>query len=415
MVWLHGGGNYVGSGNWYHSSVLSSHNDIIVVTLNHRLALFGFLYISGTDLAGNYGYLDQVQALKWVHQNIGNFGGDPNSVTIFGESAGGASVHFHIMSPMSAGLFHKAIIQSGNANSNFAFHSPDSSDYDWIINELGCPDKKNLLRCLRTKKVEEFMKLMRPFSFRKLGFLLPVTSVDGQFVPDDPRNLQQTHQFNNLTSIMIGFTKDEAKFLSNDLNPMTFELFEKIVQHLHLYGDCEIVKKAVLHRYKNHTNPQENMYENIARLFGDMAYFAPSVLTADSFSSAGIPTYMYQFSHRSSFSNFPEWLGVPHFDELQYLFGSPWQPNPRLDSASRYSLVERGLSSYVMALWTGFAKDRIPDGLVTWPRYTSARQEYINIGLAPSIHHHFQADRIAFWNKFVPLLAKHCREKENKK
>lgn len=117
MIFIHGGSFKSGSGNEeiYGPDFLVK-NEVILVTINYRLGVFGFLSLQSKNIPGNAGMKDQVAALKWVKSNIENFGGDPNNITIFGESAGAASVSFHLISPLTKGLFKRAIIQSGSAN-----------------------------------------------------------------------------------------------------------------------------------------------------------------------------------------------------------------------------------------------------------------------------------------------------------
>lgn len=121
MVWIHGGGFANGCGNqeWYGPDYLVP-KGVILVSINYRLAAFGFLSFANTECPGNFGLKDQSLGLKWVQQNISAFGGDPNNVTIFGESAGSASVHYQVLSPLSRGLFQKAIAQSACSINPFA-------------------------------------------------------------------------------------------------------------------------------------------------------------------------------------------------------------------------------------------------------------------------------------------------------
>uniref|UniRef100_A0A3P8RJD3 Carboxylic ester hydrolase n=1 Tax=Astatotilapia calliptera TaxID=8154 RepID=A0A3P8RJD3_ASTCA len=118
MVWIHGGGFALGSASTYDGSALAAYQDVVVVLIQYRLGLLGFLSTGDEHISGNFGLLDQVEALKWIQQHIHNFGGDPGLVTIFGESAGGVSVSLLLLSPLSDGLFHRAIAESGTAAMN---------------------------------------------------------------------------------------------------------------------------------------------------------------------------------------------------------------------------------------------------------------------------------------------------------
>ena len=115
MVWIHGGALTVGMASMYDGSMLAATEDVVVVAIQYRLGVLGFFSTGDQHAKGNWGYLDQVAALRWVQQNIVHFGGNPDRVTIFGESAGGTSVSSHVVSPMSQGLFHGAIMESGVA------------------------------------------------------------------------------------------------------------------------------------------------------------------------------------------------------------------------------------------------------------------------------------------------------------
>merc|ERR1712180_553682 len=143
MVWIHGGGVVAGSAvqTDYNGIPLAALGDVIVVTINYRLNVFGFLTTGDEALPGNLGLMDQIKALEWIKENIGAFGGDSNRITIFGESAGSASVNFHMISPRSRGLFNRAVLQSGTAFTPGAF----MDDRDILRNQafgigerLGC-------------------------------------------------------------------------------------------------------------------------------------------------------------------------------------------------------------------------------------------------------------------------------------
>ena len=161
MVWIHGGGFFMGSGIEHDGAMLASQQQIVVVTLNYRLGVLGFLNIPGTTTTGNYGLLDQVAALQWVRYNIESFGGDPEMVTTFGESAGAASVSLHVLSPLSKGLFKRAISESGVATAYWAV-TPTRLDKQPDVKAfsagLGCHehDSSKLLECLSPSRQLKF-------------------------------------------------------------------------------------------------------------------------------------------------------------------------------------------------------------------------------------------------------------------
>ena len=164
MVWFHGGGWECGSGisSFYGPDFLLNH-DIVLVSANFRLGPLGFLSTETTDCAGNFGLKDQLEVLKWIQENIATFGGNPKSVTIFGESAGGASVTYHMLSPKSKGLFHKGIAQSGtyfNPWAQPAHKGVPAQRAKKMAEIVGCPsdgDWPKMLECLRQKPVDDIV------------------------------------------------------------------------------------------------------------------------------------------------------------------------------------------------------------------------------------------------------------------
>jgi carboxylesterase type B len=366
MVWIHGGGLYHGAGSRYDGSVLATYNNVIVVTINYRLGLLGFLNVPGTDLKGNYGMLDQVMALKWVQDNIGNFGGNSKRVTVFGESAGGASADLLIISPLSKGLFNSAILESGFATSVYASSSSkDPNRYDHFVKKLHCDTTKQLLPCLRSKTRKEIVNAQGTADYLLLGSYFPIPVVDGEFLPDEPTVLLSEGRFSHLESVVLGVNKDEgdSKLYGIQPNPdippsrESFRfMFDKVFFVAN--GANELVKQAILYEYTNHTDPDspENLLKSWRDIIDDSWYFSRGVYSANAYAKAGIKTYLYQFSHKSTHSVHPKNTGVHHFDEVQYLFGVPWKHNSYVSFASSYTDVERGLSTMMMRLWTNVAK-----------------------------------------------------------
>ena len=168
MVWIHGGSFTGGSGKIYDGRWLVSRGDIIVVTINYRLGTLGFLAhpaLGPPGDVGNYGLQDQQAALRWVRDNIANFGGDPDKVTVAGESAGGMSVCDHLVAPGSKGLFRAAIIQSAPCGAQADLPTAEQRSVDYAA-KVGCGDPKTAADCLRSLPVD---KLREPVTFYNIG------------------------------------------------------------------------------------------------------------------------------------------------------------------------------------------------------------------------------------------------------
>ncbi|XP_061180225.1 cholinesterase-like [Saccostrea echinata] len=221
MVWVHGGYFKFGSGSVYDGRILASKGGVIVVTINYRLGALGFLSTDDSVTSGNQALLDQSLALKWVNRNIHRFGGNPRQVTLFGESAGGASVSLHMFSPLSSGLFQGIISQSGCALSPFAVKRPPHSLYVSTRNlalKLGCPvlSSKIMVDCLRHKYAYEIVNIEAPDSRNVISF---APRVDGYFLHDVPEKILQRGDYNRNVKVLTGYVRDESSiFIPDDFD-----------------------------------------------------------------------------------------------------------------------------------------------------------------------------------------------------
>jgi para-nitrobenzyl esterase len=225
MVWFHGGGYSAGSANWamYDGANLAAKHDVVVVTVNHRLNVFGYLYLA--DLGGekyahssNVGMLDCIQALEWVRDNISNFGGDPNNVTIFGQSGGGGKVSTLMGMPGAKGLFHRAIAMSGS-NVNGTPRDRANKGVEAFLNTLGL--KPSQIDELQKMPVQQLLKAMR--DTRGL-FLSPV--VDGRTLPAGPFNPVASDLSSNVP-LLISSTETEIAWNAR----MNFDPIDDAVLH----------------------------------------------------------------------------------------------------------------------------------------------------------------------------------------
>ena len=198
MVYIHGGGYEAGTAITYPSDILALQG-VVVVVIQYRLGPFGFLTTGDSISPGNFGMLDQVEALKWVKDNIKNFGGNPSKVTIFGASAGGTSVSLHLMSPLSRNLFHQAIAESGVDLSPFAIQPTSIGLHSAkeLAQNLGCPkgDHSAMVACIRDRNATDIQKASESLSLLFIDYLRWAPVVDKNFLHDTPRNLRKKGKF----------------------------------------------------------------------------------------------------------------------------------------------------------------------------------------------------------------------------
>ena len=248
LFYIHGGAYETGASLMYPSDILALQG-VVVVVIQYRLGPFGFLTTGDSAAPGNFGMLDQVEALKWVRDNIENFGGNPSKVTIFGVSAGGSSVSLHLMSPLSQGLFHQVIAESGVDLSPFAIQpvSLGLHHANKLAQKLGCStsDHNSMAACMREKKASDVQKASETINYRFVDSLQWAPVVDKLFLHDTPQNLRKKGNFKNAT-MMISFNSHEAggtlgliakrsfgmmESLDNGVNPSFFKRFLSELAH----------------------------------------------------------------------------------------------------------------------------------------------------------------------------------------
>ena len=230
LVYMHGGGYMGGTSITFPSDVLALHS-VVVVIIQYRLGPFGFFTTGDSAAPGNFGMLDQVEALKWVKDNIANFGGNPGKVTIFGESAGATSVSLHLMSPLSKNLFHRAIAESGVDFSPFAIQ-PTSFGVSFaqeLAQKLGCTTSDNnaMVACIREKKDTDVQKASKSENFRFIDYIQWAPVVDKNFLHDTPQNLRKKGDFEKVPFI-ISFNSHEGASSLGALGNGTFGLMERV-------------------------------------------------------------------------------------------------------------------------------------------------------------------------------------------
>uniref|UniRef100_A0A4X2KUW2 Carboxylic ester hydrolase n=1 Tax=Vombatus ursinus TaxID=29139 RepID=A0A4X2KUW2_VOMUR len=401
MVWIHGGGLILGSASTYDGSILSTTQNVVVVTIQYRLGILGFFSTGDEHAPGNWGYLDQVAALRWVQKNIAHFGGDPGRVTIFGESAGGISVSSHILSPMSKDLFHRAIMESGVVIFPGLISSSSESIIHRIANLSACENcsSASIVECLRNKTENEILDISKAFR------IIP-GMVDGQFLPKHPEDLLASGEFHHVPSI-IGINNHEYGWLipvsfglSMFKEEMTRETIRKILLSP-LMGIPPTIVSIMMDKYLGSTEDPRELRAQFQEMMGDLVFVVPALKVAKYQQSPSSPVYFYEFQHRPSMFNGikPDFVKADHSDEVLFVFGVPY-----LGEATE---EEKLLSHRIMSYWANFARHGDPNGadLIRWPVYDQ-KEEYLQLNLQLSVGKSLRKDKWEFWTKTLPQKMK---------
>jgi para-nitrobenzyl esterase len=421
MVWIHGGGNTTGSVSdlvpfppyeaerLYDANVLSSEQNVVVVTINYRLGVFGFFGhpdLIGEDedypYAGNQGLLDQRQALEWVRDNILAFGGDPDKVTIFGESAGSWNVCAHVVSPMSAGLFHRAISQSGGCSVGARTLDQSQAAAAAVSVAVGCDAEIDELACLRATDVSDL--LANQGAGEDDGSSVPnlSISIDGGFMPDNPKDIFDSGEFSRVP-YLLGANKDEGTLFFVDSDPV--ETDEEYQAELFgRFGDFAAVVEAT-YPASFFPNPQEAL----VRVFGDAALVCPTYDVAGRVSAAksqktaeGVrlkraKTYAYIFAREIPVAAISLLdLRAFHGAELAYVFGSIESPTPT-DNA-----IRQAIQSY----WASFADKGKPTARKQpgWGKFKTKSWKQVLFNSQITKQKGFRQSVCEFWTAYYETL-----------
>lgn len=389
MLWLHGGGFDSGTSAWDPGHHLAR-KDVVVVSVNHRLNILGFLDLSTCSdrykYSGNVGMLDVVQALQWVQKNIRQFGGDPNNVTIFGESGGGGKVGTLLCMPPAKGLFHKAIIMSGtilNVNTKAMTEELGQA----VLKELHI-DPAHIER-INDVPYEELYAAGQRAMAASIGTRKPGTPMMWGFgpTPDGEMLLQQPFQngFADISTnipIMIGTTFNELQRLRYDQSMTMDEARQELTNTFGEETDDYI--KAFAEAYPDYT-PQD-------LLSIDWLFRPKTIITADEIAeSRQAKTWMYMFTKRSDVNK-----GSVHGAELKYCFDNIDTSTPEHPSA--------GLADAMSRIWARFATvgdpntSWLPD---TWHPYSKENGELLELGDKLQFHHNH--DR-----RLAEIIDRHC-------
>lgn len=387
MVWIHGGGfiSDTASQDFYSGERLAL-KDVVVVNFNYRIGPLGFLAHpllskeSDHNVSGNYGLLDQIAALKWVKDNIAAFGGDPDKVTVFGESAGGRSVAHLLISPLADGLFHGAIMESSST-----YRPIQHIREEWygrpamekvgenIARALGSAQAEDPIADMRSKSVDELIEVAKP---RLPGMTVSSDDDDGYpfepiadswVVPDDPGDLFDAHKAHKVP-VLLGSNADEGTLFLRKAFFMTTRRAQASIDAAYpKYGD----KIAAAYDLgADDTEPKQVL--NL--LSSDMNCAAPMRSIARNMADSGNPVWLYYFSYvRNDFLG--KRLGAWHGSEIRFVMNS-------LDNGrAKVEPRDRAMAEIISSYWTNFAKSGNPNGqgLPQWPAFKTDTGAYLEL------------------------------------
>lgn len=332
---------------------LAGRGDVIVATVEYRVGVFGFFSLLDDAAKGNFGLLDQKMAMHWIWDNIREFGGNPESITVFGGGTGAISIGFHVVSPVSKGLFVRAISQSGTMLTPSALQHNPVECATALARSLECPATpyRDLLTCLRHVSAETLLEASRGITPLTGGWR-PV--IDGYFLPAHPLQLLDQGKFNPV-DLILGFNIHDGyevhKELTFDLKyDMSRDDFEDLMSHyLVKYYDSnvDLIRSAMILEYSGCDNTSQ-LGRSFVDFITDLEYISPLERTARLMTKKGErKVYFYEFAHKPSFAKGRPWyVTATHGDEMPFILGEV------------NGTAEEGLlSTAMMSAWGNFARN----------------------------------------------------------
>jgi len=427
MVWITGGGFRTGGFNYYSFGPNQfMQRGVIMVALNYRLGVLGFLSMGSEMVPGNAGLRDQVLALEWIHENIVSFGGDPDLITIFGESAGAVSVHLHILSPLSDGLFKRAILQSGSALSEPLKVLPPERALGYsneMAKVVGCHQEENVLSCMQGIEFSNFV--ISSWLFNGAFIWWPVLDTNftvDSFLPGYPEQLMSSGEFNTNIDIIIGTNTDEGIVLVDPLRGLgitwedyknnfiengPYKLFN--IANASDVTDDLINKTAMIVDFYLGSTENINIdnIQGIMDLLTDSWFLYGTYKTVKYMTEHNVTVYQYVLSYEGQYSytmlfGQPS-FGVAHVDDIMYLF----DPNFIAPTLNEDDATVRNI---MVTAWTNFAANGEPtstDSESSWNEQTCSEcvQSYWNIsGASPGMATSTAInERMEFWDSIMNM------------
>ncbi|EFA76380.1 cAMP-regulated D2 protein precursor [Heterostelium album PN500] len=343
---------------------------IVLVTINYRLGILGFLGNEDINLSGNYGFLDQIAALHWVRNHISAFGGDPDQVSLGGQSAGAMSVVGHLISPLSNDLFQSVIVESSPTSLGFKTIQEAKDNYAIFSRKVKC----TTFQCLKDLSAAEITKIQNEMR-QTLNLTNPIGTItqwtpviDGPVIPSQPLDAFEQGNFNHVP-VILGENVDEGDVFVYPFFKLKLAkiIYNQIVNTIFRKYSSEI-KNQVLDLYPGVSLPGDNR-PILARLLNDLLFKCPNRYMARALSKNGDMTYLYRYTHVNSFNGSLPFCHTSacHGDELPYVFNS-------YDLIGfNVSVEEREMAANISNYWYNFIENGDPnlgaETPVGWPRY----------------------------------------------
>ncbi len=400
IVWIHGGAFKQGSGvdPWFDGTSFATVGDVVLVTINYRLSVLGFLYLNEMAAdgrlsdSGNCGLLDQIAALEWVKDNIEAFGGDPNRVTIAGQSAGAQSVAALMAMPQAKGLFAQAILQSGQAGVHFATREQATAKARELLRILQIgEDELSRLQSIPARDL-----LDAAASSKRTATHTPV--VDGATLPDFPLNvLRLSKGDDDDVKLLIGYTLEEFKlFAFEDPSWHTLDSSQMIRRFESISGP---VPEAAIEFYQNQF-PKGAPFDSLMRLQTFRQFALPTLRLADICASHGGTVYMYRFDWKSTVGQ----LGACHSQDLPFVFNT--LDAPGVSAFTGDSPDRKFVAMAMHRSWIAFAHCGNPNGnhIPDWPQYDLSHRPTMLFNVECKVEHDPAQSERELWESALPSI-----------
>jgi para-nitrobenzyl esterase len=385
MVWIHGGGLRTGSGRIYDGSSLVKRGNVVVVTINYRLNILGFSFIPG--ITCNVGLLDQITALKWVRDNIENFGGDADCVTIFGESAGGWSVSTLLVMPEAKGLFHRVIAQSGACHPASYRASEGKDISERVISEVGIQNGD--IKALRRISAYELVNAESKVWSEKEGVerrpwaLMAPPYIDGEYIPEHPLDLIRKGAAAEV-DLLVGTNLNESTSIIMDgsnFKEVSENGMQNWIKHVMKSLDQNEDKAvSLINAYRETRKDGGSVSAQVVldAFLTDFDFHISAIRTAEAQCIQNPNTFMYLFTWVPPFMGGK--FGAFHTAEIPFVLGLLDSPYWKLSSDTDEEAKK--LSEKIMDSWIAFARTGNPShsGIPEWPKYNMEKRSTMILG-----------------------------------